>query len=118
MFAVSSPLALHSMSIVIAVASGAEVEATMVRLSLSPSQPLGGARAKDGPTPRFLEGEEGESPSWEEDYKAWEEKCVAGKQRKKRAPACALETTSSGVEGEENRCFYKFCVKCSFLSDC
>lgn len=85
----------------ITVASGPEVEASMARLSLSPSQPLGGVRAKDGPPPRFLEGEEGESPSWEEDYKAWEEKCAAGKQRKKRAPACALETTSSGVEGKE-----------------
>ena len=85
---------------VVTVASGAEVEASMARLSLSPSQPLGGARGKDGPAPRFLEGEEGESPSWEEDYKAWEEKCVVGKQRKKRTPACALVTTSSGVEGE------------------
>lgn len=87
----------------------------MARLSLSPSQPLGGARAKDGPTPRFLEGEEGESPSWEEDYKAWEEKCVAGKQRKKRAPACGLETTSSGVEGEW-RCIHDFALSahCSF----
>lgn len=71
----------------------------MARLNLSPSQPPGGARSKDGPPPRFLEGEEGESPSWEEDYKAWEEKCVVGKQRKKRTPTCALETTSSGVEG-------------------
>lgn len=83
----------------ITVASGPEVEASMARLNLSPSQPPGGARSKDGPPPRFLEGEEGESPSWEEDYKAWEEKCVVGKQRKKRTPTCALETTSSGVEG-------------------
>ncbi|KAK8732297.1 hypothetical protein OTU49_007013, partial [Cherax quadricarinatus] len=45
--------------------SGADVEGSMVRLSLSPSQPIGGARPKDGPSSRFIEGEEGESPSWE-----------------------------------------------------
>ncbi|XP_042239030.1 zinc finger SWIM domain-containing protein 8 homolog isoform X2 [Homarus americanus] len=79
--------------------SGGDVEGSMVRLSLSPSQPIGGARPKNGPSSsRFPEGEEGESPSWEDDYKAWEEKCAVGKQRKKRAPACTLETTSSGVE--------------------
>ncbi|XP_069979906.1 zinc finger SWIM domain-containing protein 8 homolog isoform X3 [Penaeus vannamei] len=80
-------------------AGGAEIEGSMAGLSLSPSQPVGGARAKEGTSSaRFVEGEEGESPSWEDDYKAWEEKC-AGKQRKKRNQACTLETTSTGVEG-------------------
>lgn len=82
--------------------SGADVDGSMARLSLSPSQAVGGARAKDGPSSsRFMEGDEVESPSWEDDYKAWEEKCAVGKHRKKRVPACTLETTSSGVEGDE-----------------
>lgn len=79
----------------------------MAGLSLSPSQPVGGARAKEGTSSaRFVEGEEGESPSWEDDYKAWEEKC-AGKQRKKRNQACTLETTSTGVEGDDDSYFLK-----------
>lgn len=79
----------------------------MARLSLSPSQVVGGARAKDAtsthnPPPRFLdETEDGDGASWEDDYKAWEEKCVASKVRKKRnAPTCALDNTAASVEGD------------------
>ncbi|XP_064116671.1 zinc finger SWIM domain-containing protein 8 homolog isoform X1 [Macrobrachium nipponense] len=78
-----------------------DIEGTVSRLSLSPSQPVGGARSKGGASSsRFLEGEEGESPSWEDDYKAWEEKCAAaGKSRKKRMPNRSHQTTSAVVEG-------------------
>ncbi|KAK7073230.1 Zinc finger SWIM domain-containing protein 8 [Halocaridina rubra] len=81
-------------------AVGSDLEASVSRSSLSPSQPVGGARAKgETSASRFMEGDENESPSWEDDYKAWEEKYpTSGKTRKKRSVS-TFGTTSSAVEG-------------------